>query len=177
MTDTITLRGTIGTDPRQVKTASGLDITSFRLASPQRRYDREKQAWVDGDTNWYTVSTYRQLAVNAGSSIKKGDPVIVTGRLKVRPWEAGDKKGVSIEVDAESLGHDLHWGTTTYTRSLRSVDLDSSAGGEPSDADADADDADAADADAADSNTASGTNAFARADASPGNPDPIPTPF
>lgn len=126
MTDTITLRGTVGTDPRQVTTANGIDITSFRLASPQRRYDREKQAWVDGDTNWYTVSTYRQLARNAGGSIKKGDPVIVTGRLKVRPWETGDKKGVSVEVDAESLGHDLHWGTTTYSRSLRSTELDGS---------------------------------------------------
>lgn len=127
MTDTITLRGTVGTDPRQVTTANGIDITSFRLASPQRRYDREKQAWVDGDTNWYTVSTYRQLARNTGGSIKKGDPVIVTGRLKVRPWEAGDKRGVSIEVDAESLGHDLHWGTTTYSRSLRSTELDGSS--------------------------------------------------
>lgn len=127
MTDTITLRGTVGTDPRHVTTANGIDITSFRLASPQRRYDREKQAWIDGDTNWYTVSTYRQLARNTDGSVKKGDPVIVTGRLKVRPWEAGDKKGVSVEVDAEALGHDLHWGTTSYTRALRSTDVESPA--------------------------------------------------
>src|SRR5690606_12848129 len=94
MTDTITLRGTVGTDPRLVTTANGTHITSFRLASPQRRFDRETSAWIDGETNWYTVSAYRQLARNTGTSIKKGDPVIVTGRLKVRPWEAGEKKGV-----------------------------------------------------------------------------------
>lgn len=123
MNDTITLRGTVGTDPRQIQTATGLDITSFRLASTQRRFDREKQEWVDSDTNWYGISTYRQLARNTGASVKKGDPVIVTGRVKVRPWEAGEKKGLSIEVDADSVGHDLLWGTSVYTRSLRKATL------------------------------------------------------
>lgn len=161
MTDTITLRGTIGTDPRHVTTASGLDITSFRLASPQRRYDREKQAWVDGDTNWYTISTYRQLARNASSSLKKGEPVIVTGRLKVRPWEAGEKKGLAIEVDAEALGHDLLWGTTTYSRALRSADVSSpDHDGQP---DGELDGADAA-------------NGFA-SDTEPSELDAVPTPF
>lgn len=123
MNDTITLRGTVGTDPRQIQTATGLDITSFRLASTQRRYDRDKQEWIDGDTNWYGVSTYRHLARNAANSLKKGDPIIVTGRIKVRPWEVGDKKGLSIEIDADSVGHDLLWGTATYTRSLRRTDI------------------------------------------------------
>ncbi|HRP99004.1 MAG TPA: single-stranded DNA-binding protein [Terrimesophilobacter sp.] len=105
MNDIITLRGTVGTDPRQIKTATGLDITSFRLASTQRRYDRQKQEWVDGDTNWYGISTYRQLARNTGMSIKKGEPVIVTGRIKVQRWESGEKKGLTIDVDADSVGH------------------------------------------------------------------------
>ncbi|HRN28670.1 MAG TPA: single-stranded DNA-binding protein [Terrimesophilobacter sp.] len=142
MNDIITLRGTVGTDPRQIKTATGLDITSFRLASTQRRYDRQKQEWVDGDTNWYGISTYRQLARNTGMSIKKGEPVIVTGRIKVQRWESGEKKGLTIDVDADSVGHDLLWGTASYTRSLRKADLGPGAdNGEHGDADTTAEDA------------------------------------
>lgn len=49
MTDTISLSGLVATHPKVVTTAEGLSITSFRLASTQRRYDRAKQSWVDGD--------------------------------------------------------------------------------------------------------------------------------
>ena len=40
MTDTITLTGLVATTPRHLVTSEGLPITSFRLASTQRRYDR-----------------------------------------------------------------------------------------------------------------------------------------
>ncbi|HEV7741700.1 MAG TPA: single-stranded DNA-binding protein, partial [Pseudolysinimonas sp.] len=98
-------------------TGDGLSITSFRLASNQRRYDRAQQKWVDGITNWYTVTTFRQLATNVIASVHKGQRIVVTGRLKVRDWSTDDKKGTSIELDAEALGHDLSWGTATFTRS------------------------------------------------------------
>ncbi len=35
MADTITVNGTIASDPRHVVTAEGLEITTFRLASSQ----------------------------------------------------------------------------------------------------------------------------------------------
>ena len=40
MSDIITITGLIATTPRHVVTAEGLPITSFRLASSQRRYDK-----------------------------------------------------------------------------------------------------------------------------------------
>ena len=70
MTDTLTLIGLVATTPKHVVTGNGLSITTFRLASSQRRYDRSKQAWVDGDTNWYTVTAFRQLAINVISSVQ-----------------------------------------------------------------------------------------------------------
>ncbi len=51
MPDTITITGIVATMPRALHTAEGLSITSFRLASTQRRYDRVKAGWVDGETN------------------------------------------------------------------------------------------------------------------------------
>jgi single-strand DNA-binding protein len=40
MTDNITLTGLVATTPRHLTTSEGLAITSFRLASSQRRFDR-----------------------------------------------------------------------------------------------------------------------------------------
>jgi single-strand DNA-binding protein len=117
MTDTITLTGIIATDPRVVTTEAGLDIASFRLASTHRRFDRVKDEWVDGDTNWYTVTAFRALGANAGQSLRKGERVVVLGRLRVRAWEAGDKSGTTVEVDADAIGHDLRWGRSSFVRS------------------------------------------------------------
>ncbi len=118
MTDIITLTGLVATTPRHIVTSEGLPITSFRLASNQRRFDRTTGAWVDGDTNWYTITSFRQLASNVASSIEKGQRVIVTGAVRVRDWESGERNGTTIEIDAESIGHDLAWGRATFTRQV-----------------------------------------------------------
>src|SRR6185437_10068090 len=121
MTDSITLTGLVATTPRHLVTSEGLPITSFRLASTQRRYDRGSQKWIDGETNWYTVTAFRQLAVNVVGSVNKGQRVVVSGKLRVRDWESGDRAGTTVEVDADALGHDLAWGTSVFTRSVSST--------------------------------------------------------
>ncbi len=133
MSDTITITGLVATAARHLVTAEGLPITSFRLASTQRRFDRTTQKWVDGDTNWYSVVAFRQLAINAASSINKGDRVVVTGRLRVREWDTGERKGLNVDVEAESLGHDLLWGTSSFNRSISSSAAPASDDAEASD--------------------------------------------
>lgn len=127
MTDTMTITGLVATTPRHIITAEGLAVTSFRLASNLRRFDRKKNEWVDAGTNWYTVSSYRQLALNIVASVHKGDRVLVTGRLRIRAWGDGEKKGLNIDLDADALGHDLSWGKSTFTRSIRSADVETIA--------------------------------------------------
>jgi single-strand DNA-binding protein len=127
MTDTITLTGLVATTPRHISTSEGLAITSFRLASSQRRFDRATSRWVDGDTNWYTVSSFRALAENAATSISKGDRVVVSGKLRIRDWENTDRSGTTVEIEAESLGHDLVWGISSYTRNSSSSEVTSLA--------------------------------------------------
>jgi len=116
MIDSITLTGIVATDPRHIVTTEGLAITTFRLASGQRRFDRTTNSWVDADTNWYTVSTFRLLARNVARSIQKGQHVMLTGKLRQREWTSGERSGTSVEVAAESLGHDLNWYMTTAIR-------------------------------------------------------------
>lgn len=124
MSDTITLTGLVATPPKHIVTSEGLQITSFRLASTQRRYDRAESKWVDAATNWYTITAFRTLAANAIGSILKGQRVLVTGRLRIRDWESGEKAGTTIEVDADAIGHDLTFGTSSFTRSAAAPSAD-----------------------------------------------------
>ena len=118
MSETIMVSGLVATTPRHLVTQDGLPITSFRLASSQRRFDRSQNRWIDGDTNWYTVTGFRQLAINAAGSISKGDRILVGGKLRVRDWDNGERAGTSVEIEADSLGHDLTWGSSVFTRTV-----------------------------------------------------------
>ena len=118
------MTGLVATTPRHIVTSEGLAITSFRLASQQRKYDRSNNQWADGETNWYTVTAFRELAVNASQSLSKGDRVVTSGRVKVRDWTTDERTGTSIEVEADSLGHDLLWGTSKYKKAARDKNTD-----------------------------------------------------
>ena len=118
MSEIITVSGLVATTPRHLVTQDGLPITSFRMAASHRRFDRTANKWVDGETNWFTVTAFRQLAINAAGSISKGERVLVTGKLRVRDWDNGERAGTSVEIEAEALGHDLTWGTAVFTRTV-----------------------------------------------------------
>lgn len=114
MSDRITVVGNIATVPERRQTGTGIPVAHFRLATSQRHRDAQG-AWVDGTTNFYSVSAYRQLAEHALASLQRGQRVIVTGALKIRTWEVGEKKGTEAEIDADALGPDLQWGTSRFT--------------------------------------------------------------
>ena len=117
MSDSLAVHGFVATQPRHLVTDEGLPITSFRLVTTRRRFNRQTSAWESVDTNWYTVSAFRQLARNIAGCVTKGDPVIVSGRLSVREWE-GERSGVTVEIEADAVGHDLGWGSSTFARSI-----------------------------------------------------------
>ena len=118
MSELITVSGLVATTPRHLVTQDGLPITSFRLAAAHRRFDRKENKWVDGETNWFTITAFRQLAINAAGSISKGERVLITGKLRVRDWDNGERAGTSVEVEADSMGHDITWGTSVFTRTV-----------------------------------------------------------
>ena len=118
MSDQVTVAGLVATTPRHLVTQDGLPITSFRLASSHRKFDRNQNKWIDGETNWFTVTTFRQLAINSAGSVAKGDRVIVTGKLRVRDWDNGERAGTSVEIEADVLGHDMTWGSSVFTRTV-----------------------------------------------------------
>ena len=78
--------------------------------------------WGDEQTIWVTVSCSHRLAEHVRLSLRKGDPVIVGGRLRSRQWV--DANGVpheQLQIRATTVGHDLTGGTSTFYRLKRAV--------------------------------------------------------
>lgn len=123
---TIQIVGNVANDIQFNTSSEGLPYANFRVASTERKLDKETSRWVDGDTSWFTVTCFRSLAENVVASIKKGDPVIVAGKLTVRTWEKEDRSGTSVEIIADLVGHDLARGTAMFSRNPKAVPVESS---------------------------------------------------
>ena len=116
----ITVVGRVVADPQSRTTRTGVPFAAFRLASTVRRVNRETGQYEDGGTSFYNVSAFRALGANVANSLKKGEPVVVHGRLRVNQWMRADNShATSVEIDAYSVGHDLSWGTTELRRVAR----------------------------------------------------------
>ena len=132
----LTVVGTVVRDISFNTTKSGANLASFRIACNNRRWNRLTNAWEDGDTTFLNVTCWRTLAQNVLASVRKGDPVVVTGRLKVREWSTEERNGISVDLEASAIGHDLSRGRAAFERIKRSVDTAEVAGPEASPASA-----------------------------------------
>lgn len=115
------VHGRVGTEVEFKESASGIAMASFRLATTPRKFNRADQRWEDKPTAWFTVECWRHLAGNVKASLQIGQPVYVTGRLKTKEWtdDQGVRQSRSGYIDAQSVGHDLSWGTATFRRNER----------------------------------------------------------
>ncbi|MFI7585055.1 single-stranded DNA-binding protein [Kocuria sp. M1N1S27] len=118
MTEQITVRGYVATDPESRNLPDGTVVVTFRLASTPRWFDQQAASWRDGHTNWFTVQAFRGLGLNTLASVRTGQPVVVVGRLKVRFWEGEHGRNTAVDVDAVSVGHDLALGTACFQRTV-----------------------------------------------------------
>ena len=119
---TVTLQGYVGT-PVTTRVAGDSVLAGFRVACTPRRYQRKTETWANGATQWYSVTAWRGLAENCQQSLRRGDPVIVHGRLTVNTWVNRDGIEVSsLEVEATHVGHDLTRGTALFTKTPKPTD-------------------------------------------------------
>ncbi len=117
----VTMVGFIASTPKLVVTKAGLFVANMRVGMTPRKQDRQTGQWSDGDTSYVTVTCWRALATNVASCLRKGDPVVVKGRMRVRQYD--DKHGSQrfvVEVDASTMGHDLSRGVAHFLRTKRS---------------------------------------------------------
>jgi len=104
----VTVQGNLVTDPVHRSTASGASVVGIRIASSGRRFDKPSGEFKDGDPMYIGVSCWRGLGANVLRSLRKGDSVIVLGRLTYRSYDdrQGNRRSVH-EIDAIAVGPDL----------------------------------------------------------------------
>lgn len=117
MSDLVTIRAVVGTEPQLSITPQGLAVLKFRAVTHERKKDPETGQWVDAGTNWFSVSAFRGLAENGMESLEQGDHIVVIGKLQIRQFERADgSRGMSADIEAFSFGHDLKFGTSHFTK-------------------------------------------------------------
>lgn len=114
-----TMTGNVGGDvDHRLPEGVAAPVASFSLAVTPRL--RRGDVWVDSDTTWVRVVCWRGLADRVRESVRRGDAVIVVGRLRTERW-VNDRGEVRerLAVDATTVGHDLSRGTARFTRASR----------------------------------------------------------
>jgi single-strand DNA-binding protein len=131
----VTVIGNVVDSPRRVRLQNG-SVTNFRLAATERRFDRERQEWVDGGTFWSDVECWGELGGNVSQTISKGDPVVVVGTLTTRQWESETGRGSVSQIRAEAVGPNLARGIADFKRTPRvpaAQSAESGAAADPTD--------------------------------------------
>jgi single-strand DNA-binding protein len=115
----VTVVGNLLTDVDNHRLNDGTVVANFRIASKERRFDQASGSWVDGDRLYIDVRCWRGLAQNALESLKKGDPVVVAGRIFTRNYEHQGQRRTSTTLEARSVAADLAHCTVVLTRTRR----------------------------------------------------------
>lgn len=100
---TITAQGNLVFDPDFTVTASGISRCKLRIACNERRKNQDN-TWSDGETSFFDVVLWRGLAEAAGDAFKKGQPILVVGKVRVSKYE--DKNGnerTAVEITADEI--------------------------------------------------------------------------
>jgi len=112
--------GNVAGEPRRSAPGSENPRTVLRVATRPRVLDQASGQWRDGTPSFVTVVCWRALAENVAASVGKGDPVVVTGRLRAGTYTAADgQQRQSVEVHASSVGHDLSLGRAQFSWTSR----------------------------------------------------------
>jgi single-strand DNA-binding protein len=118
--DQITVRGYVTAEPRfWQRTETRAPLATIRVGSTPRRLNRETGEWQDGEPSYYTVKCWRRLAENVHGSLRKGDMVLVRGKVSTRRW-LDDQQQVrtEVQIEADTVGHDLAFGWSHFNRGV-----------------------------------------------------------
>ena len=96
------LVGNLGQDPELRTTGSGTSVVTLRLATTERRRDRDGN-WSD-HTEWHSVVAFGKTAENVARYCRKGKQLYVEGRIQTRKWQDRDGKDRwSTEIVADTI--------------------------------------------------------------------------
>jgi single-strand DNA-binding protein len=120
----LTVVGRVISDVNERVTQNGDKLCYFRVASNERRYNRDTQLWEDGSHLYLQVKCWRKLAENASNSLVRGDNVVLWGRLFVDEYEANGERRSMLVLDAKAVGPNLATSGVVVERPARGLEVD-----------------------------------------------------
>lgn len=97
----VQLIGRLGGDPEMRVTSSGMQVTTFSLAT--NRQWQGKDGTTQEETDWHTIVAWDRLAQVCAEHLSKGRLVYVEGRIQYRSWESNGQKMYKTEVVASDM--------------------------------------------------------------------------
>ena len=98
MLNTIIIMGCIVADPELKTTQSGVSVTTFRIAC-----DRDRTVEGGQKADFVDCVAWRKTAEFISKYFQKGKPILIQGRLQIRPYETKDgQKRSATEILVES---------------------------------------------------------------------------
>lgn len=113
----VTVVGNLTADPELRYSQNGIAVANFTIASTPRKFDRQKNEWVDQEALFLRASVWREFAEHVSQTLDKGSRVIAQGRLKQRSFEndKGEKRTV-VELEVDEIGPSLKYATAQVTK-------------------------------------------------------------
>lgn len=99
----VILIGNLGADPESRTTPGGLTVTNIRVATTEKRKDRQSGDLVE-ETEWHRVVMFDRLAEVAREYLRKGSQVYIEGQIRTNKWQ--DKDG-NDRYTTEIIGRDM----------------------------------------------------------------------
>lgn len=121
MSCAITISGRLAAEPELRFSPQGKAVCKFTVVESARRKNGDK--WEDVDTSFWRCVAFGQVAENVAESGRKGDAVILAGKIKQVQWETreGEKRS-GVEVTVDDIGMSMKWTAAKSGRMQRGGD-------------------------------------------------------
>lgn len=93
--------GNLTRDPEMKALPSGVNVTSFSLATNRIYNDRDGKR--QEQTDYHNITVFGKQAENCAKYLTKGSSAYVEGRLQTRSWEADGVKHYRTEIIADRV--------------------------------------------------------------------------
>ncbi len=125
--------GNLTRDPELKALPSGTKVCSFGIAT--NRVYKDKDGNRQEATEFHNISAFSKLGELAGQYLKKGQQVLVEGRIQTRTWETNGEKKSRTEIVADNIQFGSKSGGSTSSKTPANADAGKSGESEntPSD--------------------------------------------
>lgn len=93
--------GNLTRDPELRALPSGMQVASFSVAT--NRIWKDKNGARQEMTDYHNVVVFGRQAETSAQYLKKGQTVMVEGRMQTRSWESDGKKNYKTEIVADRV--------------------------------------------------------------------------